>query len=101
MRYQVFGRSIKAVLLLVLAGAAAAAQDNAADVARLIEVLGIRPGSIVADIGAGDGVLTIPIARAVGVTGRVYATDLGGAPLEGLRKALAAAHPANVEIVEA
>jgi ubiquinone/menaquinone biosynthesis C-methylase UbiE len=44
--------------------------------ARLRDVLGIKPGSRVADIGAGDGALAIEMARFVGANGTVYATDI-------------------------
>jgi predicted methyltransferase len=49
---------------------------------RLIEALGLRPGQVVADIGAGTGYFTRRIARAVGPGGRVYAVDLEPGLLE-------------------
>jgi ubiquinone/menaquinone biosynthesis C-methylase UbiE len=55
---------------------------------------------VVADIGAGDGVLTMPIAREVGPSGRVYATELGGGSLDRLRTAVAKSGLANIEVVE-
>lgn len=38
--------------------------------------LQLRPGEVVADIGAGTGVFSRAIARRVGPTGRVYAEDI-------------------------
>lgn len=38
--------------------------------------LELRPGQVVADIGAGTGVFSRAIARLVGPTGRVYAEDI-------------------------
>jgi ubiquinone/menaquinone biosynthesis C-methylase UbiE len=75
-------------------------KEDAADIARLVDVLAVRPGSILADIGAGDGVLCIPLARDVGPSGRIYATELGGGPLDNIRKKLAAAAATNIEVVE-
>jgi tRNA A58 N-methylase Trm61 len=49
---------------------------------KLVEALGIQPGSRVADIGAGSGLLTIHLARAVAPNGRVVATDVDGAVLD-------------------
>jgi cyclopropane fatty-acyl-phospholipid synthase-like methyltransferase len=49
---------------------------------KLVEALGIQPGSRVADIGAGSGLLTIHLARAVAPNGQVVATDVDGAVLE-------------------
>jgi ubiquinone/menaquinone biosynthesis C-methylase UbiE len=42
----------------------------------LIENLPIGPGSAVADVGAGTGYFSLPIARIVGDTGTVYAVDI-------------------------
>ena len=61
-------------------GSLAGAQDSASDLARLVEVLRVAPGQVLADIGAGPGaLLTIPMAKAVGPSGKVYETDLGRA----------------------
>ena len=46
------------------------AQDNAADTKRLIEALQLRPGSVVAEIGAGDGDLTVAVAKQVAPDGK-------------------------------
>jgi precorrin-6B methylase 2 len=43
---------------------------------QMIESLKIPPGSIVADIGAGSGVLTVMLAAETGPTGKVYAVDI-------------------------
>ena len=58
--------------------------DRAPD--KVVEALGIHPGSRVADIGAGSGLLTVHLARAVAPDGRVVATDIDGAVLELLGK---------------
>ena len=56
--------------------------------ARVLRALGVRRGSVVADIGAGPGYFTLLLARAVGPTGRVYAVDPGLLHLERLRARL-------------
>jgi arsenite methyltransferase len=48
----------------------------ALQVDRVVEALGLRPGMRVADLGAGTGVFTVPIAKAVGDEGKVYAIDV-------------------------
>lgn len=56
---------------------------------KVVEALGIKPGSRVADIGAGTGLLTVHLARAVAPNGVVVATDIDGAVLELLQSRLA------------
>lgn len=50
----------------------------------LVAALDLRPGQIVADVGAGSGYLTWRLAAAVAPSGRVVATDLDAAALERL-----------------
>jgi ubiquinone/menaquinone biosynthesis C-methylase UbiE len=64
--------------------------------ARVLKALGVRRGSVVADIGAGPGYFTLPLARAVGANGRVYAVDPGLTHLERLRERLLKAGVRNV-----
>lgn len=48
----------------------------ALQVERVIGVLGITEGMRVADLGAGTGIFTLPLAEAVGPGGKVYAVDV-------------------------
>ena len=57
----------------------------------IVAALGLRPGSVVADIGAGTGLLTVHLARAVNPGGRVVATDVDGAVLDLLDNRVTAA----------
>ena len=43
---------------------------------RVVESLGLEPGTSVADIGSGGGYFAFRLAAAVGTSGRVYAVDL-------------------------
>jgi predicted methyltransferase len=42
----------------------------------VMKALALRPGEVVADVGAGSGYFALRFARAVGDTGRVYAVDV-------------------------
>jgi ubiquinone/menaquinone biosynthesis C-methylase UbiE len=53
---------------------------------RLATLLKWHPGSVVAEIGAGNGKLTIAAARRVGPTGRVYSTEIDENALVHLEK---------------
>ncbi|MGE0872952.1 MAG: class I SAM-dependent methyltransferase [Kofleriaceae bacterium] len=70
--------------------------DAARQPAKVVEALGIGPGSRVADVGAGTGLLTVHLARAVAPNGTVVATDIQDAVLELLKTRLTAAGLANV-----
>ena len=66
---------------------------------RVLKALGVRRGAVVADVGAGPGFFTLPIARAVGARGHVYAVDPDPQILDVLRERLARAGLRNVSPV--
>jgi ubiquinone/menaquinone biosynthesis C-methylase UbiE len=86
--------------LCVWTAASLAAQNNASDTSKLIDVLTLEPGDVVAEIGAGGGELTVAMAKHVGVTGRVYSSELGADRLTKLRDAVKRGSVTNVEVVE-
>lgn len=96
-----------ALLMISLAGMAAFpfpanAQDEfASDAARLVTALKLDAGQTVADIGAGRGQLTVALAREVGPSGRVYATELDSDRLREIRQATDAARLENVSVIKA
>jgi cyclopropane fatty-acyl-phospholipid synthase-like methyltransferase len=68
------------------AGAVRAEVEQAErDVPKLADALALKPGMIVADIGAGGGAMAVSLAKFLGVQGRVYATDIGQAQLAEIR----------------
>jgi len=75
---------VLAVLLLATLSAAAPARAEA-EADRLAALLELRPGVTVAEIGAGDGELTLAIAARVGATGRVYATEIEAEKQDAIR----------------
>jgi tRNA A58 N-methylase Trm61 len=87
--------------LAVVLGIAQSASDNAEDAERLVKALEIRPGSTVAEIGAGTGALTIALAKVVGETGRVFSSELGTDRIAALEKSIKGAGLTNVSVVEA
>jgi len=58
------------------AGAVRQEREQAArEVPQLAELLALKPGMIVADVGAGGGAMSVVMAKWLGPGGRVYATD--------------------------
>ncbi|MDP6934473.1 MAG: hypothetical protein QGG40_16225, partial [Myxococcota bacterium] len=49
---------------------------------RVISALGVQPGDVVADVGAGIGLFSEVLSEAVGEEGRVYATEIDPGKLE-------------------
>ena len=64
-----------------------------------IRALELKPGQVVADIGAGSGYYAVRMAAAVGPTGKVYATDIQPGMLDILRRRVAREGLTNVEPV--
>lgn len=94
--------------LCVCAASVATAQTRAGEPDRehwqrivdLIAAMGIHTGDAVADVGAGDGFVTVRLSPLVGSTGKVFAVDVAEAPLEGLRKRVQEAAIVNVTIIK-
>ena len=64
-----------------------------------LNALKLAPGSVVADVGAGSGYMTVRMAQRVGPTGKVYANDIQPQMLDILRQRLAREKVTNVELV--
>jgi ubiquinone/menaquinone biosynthesis C-methylase UbiE len=65
-----------------------------------VEALRLRPGAVVADLGAGSGYFTVRLARRVGPAGRVFAADIQPEMLSLLRTRLRREAVTNVELVQ-
>ena len=66
----------------------------------IIAHAGIEEGMSVLDLGCGPGAFTVPIARAVGPRGKVYAVDVQPAMIERLEVKLARPENADIANVE-
>jgi len=86
--------------LLAVQGAARS-QDESRDLTRVIEALALVSGSRVAEVGAGDGALTLGLARHVGADGHVFTTELGDGRVRTLRAAVSASGLAQIDVIEA
>ena len=66
---------------------------------KAIEALGLEPGMVVADIGAGSGYYTSRMAKKVAPSGRVLATDIQPGMIEILQRRINAEGLANVTTI--
>lgn len=69
------------------------------DPEKIIEALNIVPGMSAADFGCGAGFYSIPLARAVGSQGKIYALDIRKEMLEIIRSKARTFRLANIETI--
>ena len=73
--------------------------DADGEAGRLTEILGLAPGMTFADVGAGRGRLSVAMARRLGPTGRVYATEVDDKRLAQIREGGRSAGLDNIIVV--
>lgn len=88
------------ILMFTLTGCIFYSQSSSEDVKWLIKVLDLKEGSVVADIGAGDGDEALAVAEHVGQSGKVYSTELGENSVEKLREAVEDSGTKNMTVLE-
>ena len=66
-------------------------------VAEVIARLKIAPGQSIADLGAGTGAFTVPMAKAVGPSGKVYAVEIDSGLVDHIARKAADAKMTNVQ----
>ena len=88
-------------MLVTFTGPATAQDEFASDAERLVPAIQLHAGQTVADIGAGRGQLAVELAREVGPSGKVYATELEEDRRRDIREAAKSAGLKNLEVLEA
>ena len=74
-------------------------RDQRLQIQRVMDILGIHPGSHVADIGAGSGWFTVRAAARVQATGTVYAVDISPAAVDAIRLRAAKEKFTNIQAI--
>jgi len=88
------------ILLFSFLGVLISAPSQRQEISRLAELMQWKRGTIVADVGAGDGSFSFLAAEKVGRTGRVYATEIDTDKLKQIRSEISKRKLANVIVVE-
>ena len=73
--------------------------NERAEADRLAQLIGIRDGQTIAEIGAGSGRFAAVMAAKVGPAGRVYATELSGRSRDAIRARASGAGLQNVTVL--
>jgi ubiquinone/menaquinone biosynthesis C-methylase UbiE len=74
-------------------------RDERLQINRVMDILGITRGKIVADIGAGSGWFTVRAAERVGGGGTVYAVDINPEAVRYIQRRVETAHLRNVKTI--
>jgi ubiquinone/menaquinone biosynthesis C-methylase UbiE len=90
-------------VVLAVVTPASATEDDRRDARlqpeRVMDAVGIRPGMVVGEAGAGRGYFTFKLARRVGATGKVYANDIDRDALDHVRQVCRDEGIGNIETV--
>jgi ubiquinone/menaquinone biosynthesis C-methylase UbiE len=72
-------------------------RDQKLEIQRVMDLLHLKPGSNVADIGAGSGWFTVRAARRVAPSGTVFAEDINPKAIEYIQNRAAKEHLPNIQ----
>lgn len=96
-RIRVLSAMLLAILALFLLVKNARA-DSAEQASEVAQALGLKPGMVVAGVGAGKGATTVEVAKIVGPSGRVYSTEVDPKLVNAIKRAVEKAGLDNVEV---
>jgi predicted methyltransferase/thiol-disulfide isomerase/thioredoxin len=97
---QLEGEKLRAAIEASLNRSGDTARERSSRLPEILQALALKPGSQVADIGAGKGFATRRLARVVGSEGRVWAVDIDEKDaIPELRKMVRKEALSNVEVV--
>ncbi len=66
---------------------------------KVMDAVGLKPGMVVGEVGAGRGRYTVHLARRVGISGKVYANDINARSLSYLRDRCRTEGIENIETI--
>lgn len=66
---------------------------------KVMDVVGVKPGMVIGEVGAGHGYFTFHLSRRVGESGKIYANDISTRALAALRRTSEEKGALNIETV--
>jgi ubiquinone/menaquinone biosynthesis C-methylase UbiE len=85
---------------IVLSAVPARSTADESEIDRLVQVLALKPGSSVADVGAGSGEFSIALAKRLGPAGTVYSTEVNPVLLPKIRDLVKKEGAQNVRVIQ-
>ena len=86
-------------LVLSLSSLATAQRGGSVETSAIFEALELKPGSIVGEIGAGNGELSLGAARIVGADGKVFTSELGDEQIKRLQAAVTSSGLTQITVI--
>ena len=84
---------------LILPGQTPSARDRDHQPERVMDAVGLHPGMVVGEVGAGHGYFTFWLARRVGPAGKVYANDISRSALSAIERRCQREGIAHIETI--
>ena len=66
---------------------------------KVMDVVGVKPGMVIGEVGAGNGYFTFHLSRRVGDSGKIYANDISSRALTSLSRKCDEEGITNIETI--
>lgn len=74
-------------------------RDNYHQPEKVMNVVGVKPGMVIGEVGAGHGYFTFHLSRRVGDSGKIFANDISTRALASIRRKCEAEGISNIETI--
>jgi arsenite methyltransferase len=74
-------------------------RDNYHQPDKVMDVVGVKPGMVIGEVGAGHGYFTFHLSRRVGDSGKIYANDISSRALASIRRKCEEEGISNIETI--
>jgi ubiquinone/menaquinone biosynthesis C-methylase UbiE len=74
-------------------------RDNSHQPEKVMNVVGVKPGMVLGEVGSGHGYFTFHLSRRVGDSGKIYANDISTRALAAIRRKCESEGISNIETI--